>query len=113
MLKRNNSVHFRLDDKELMQLKSLVKKSGLSQESYLRKLIDGVIPSDAPPPDYHAMMRELFRIGNNINQIAMVANATSHINAERYDEVIREYRQTTEAIKDAVQSGTKYKWKGG
>ena len=29
---------------------------------------------DAPPPDYYAMMQQLYRIGNNLNQIARHLN---------------------------------------
>jgi hypothetical protein len=112
MRTRTNRIEFHLNDKEYQRFLGFVSKSGLSVSSYLRKLIAGIIPNNAPPPEYHAMMRELFRIGNNLNQIAMVANATGYIHAERYEEVVREYRQTAETIKDAVQGGSRYRWKG-
>ena len=69
MRKRNVAILFRLNRKEAEALDKKVKKSGLSREAYLRHLISGVVPRDAPPPDYYSMMRELHRIGNNLNQI--------------------------------------------
>ena len=76
MLKRNIKITFRLNAKEHQRLKKNVKKTGLSQETYIRTLLDGYAPKELPPPDYHSMMRELNAIGNSINQIAARANAT-------------------------------------
>lgn len=74
MLKRNIKITFRLNVKEHQRLKKNVKKTGLSQETYIRTLLDGYAPKELPPPDYHSMMRELNAIGNSINQIAARAN---------------------------------------
>ena len=59
MRKRNVAILFRLNKKEAEVLDKKVKKSGLNREAYLRQLISGVVPRDAPPPDYYSMMREL------------------------------------------------------
>ena len=74
MRKRNVAILFRLNKKEAEALDKKVKKSGLNREAYLRQLISGVVPRDAPPPDYYAMIRELHKIGNNLNQIAQKAH---------------------------------------
>ena len=66
MRKRNVAILFRLNRKEAEILDKKVKKSGLSREAYLRHLISGVVPRDAPPPDYYSMMRELHRIGHTL-----------------------------------------------
>ena len=70
MRMRNRTVLLRLTDDEVAHLRTLVTKSRLSQQAYLRSLIAGLRPRDKPPPDYYAMMRELHAIGNNMNQIA-------------------------------------------
>lgn len=78
MRKRNVAILFRLNKKEAEALDKKVKKSGLNREAYLRQLISGVVPKDAPPPDYYSMMRELHKIGNNLNQIAQKAHLPYH-----------------------------------
>lgn len=88
MLKRNIKITFRLDRSECEKLKKRVKKSGLSQEGYLRHLINGLVPTDAPPPDYFAMTRQLHHIGNNLNQVAQKAHVLNVIDVQRYDESI-------------------------
>ncbi len=102
MRKRNVAVLFRLDRKEAESLDKKVKKSGLSREAYLRQLIQGVVPRDAPPPDYYAMMRELHKIGNNLNQIAQKAHVLHVIDVQRYDKEVRKFEETVKQITEAV-----------
>ena len=56
MRKRNVHIQFWLDKKEAETLHKRVKKSGLSREAYLRHLVNGLEPQDAPPPDYYACL---------------------------------------------------------
>lgn len=74
MSNRNIEIKVRLNRKEAEALNKRVKKSRLSREAYLRHLINGVVPQDAPPPDYFDFMRELHSVGNNLNQIAQKAH---------------------------------------
>jgi hypothetical protein len=53
MRKRSISVLVRLNEKERQHLASQVKKSGLSQEAFIRTLINGYVPKALPPPDYY------------------------------------------------------------
>lgn len=84
MLQRNIKITFRLNEEEQQSLAKQVKKTGLSQESFIRALIQGYEPKELPPLDYHAMIRELHAIGSNFNQIAARANATGHIDSATY-----------------------------
>jgi hypothetical protein len=82
MRKRNIQIITRLDKDEQQQFQKRVKKSGLSQEAYVRHLINGLLPTDAPPPDYYTMMRELHGIGKNLNQIAQKAHVLGAIDVK-------------------------------
>jgi hypothetical protein len=84
-----------LTDGDLARLDLLVRRAGISRRAYLRHLIRGVVPADRPPPDYFAMTRELSAIGNNLNQIAHVANATGDIDGPLY-------RQNVAALDEAI-----------
>ena len=102
MRTRANRIEFHLSDKEYSHFKKLVKKSGLNFSQYLRQIIKGIIPKDLPPPDYFEMMRMLYKIGTNINQIALKTNALNHIDAEKYERYFEEYRKDVLEIKQAV-----------
>lgn len=102
MRKRNVPILFRLNQKEAEVLERKVKRSGLNREAYLRQLISGVVPRDAPPPDYYAMMRELHKIGNNLNQIAQKAHTLQVVDVQRYDQEVRKFNEAVRKITDAV-----------
>ena len=102
MRKRNVAIMFRLNRKEAEALDKKVKKSGMNREAYLRQIIQGIVPKDTPPPDYYSMMRELHKIGNNLNQIAQKAHTLNVIDVQRYDEVLRHYEKTVKDITKAV-----------
>ena len=102
MNNRNYEIKVRLTQAELVHLTRLVSASGLSRETYLRKLISGVVPRDAPPPDFFSMMRELHYIGNNLNQIATKAYALNAIDAKHYDDGMRLFEEAVQEILSAV-----------
>ena len=102
MRKRNIHIQFWLDRKEAEALDKKVRRSGLSREAYLRHLINGVVPQDAPPPDYFAMMRELHGIGKNLNQIAQKAHVLNVVDVQRYDTTARQLDAAIRKITDAV-----------
>lgn len=102
MRKRNIPVLFRLNKKEAAAFENKVKRSGLSREAYLRHLVNGLIPNDAPPPDYYSMMRELYRVGNNLNQIAQKAHVLNVLDVQRFDEAYALFQKAVKDITEAV-----------
>lgn len=102
MRKRNIRVQLWLNKKEVEALDKRVKKSRLSREAYLRHLINGIVPRDAPPPDYFSMMRELHGIGNNLNQIAQKAHTLNVVDVQRYDTAVRQFEAAVRKITEAV-----------
>lgn len=79
MRTRANHVSVWLNDRELAYLKGLSEKSGLKVDPLIRALIMGQGIRAKPPEEYHLILRELSAIGNNINQIARVANTNGNI----------------------------------
>jgi len=100
--KRNTSFLMRLTQREAEELNQVIQKSGLSRESYIRQLIFGFQPQPKPPPDYYGMMRELHRIGNNMNQLAVKAHSLGYIDASWYRENFKQLCGAIETITNAV-----------
>lgn len=113
MRKRNVAILFRLNKKEAEVLDKKVKKSGLNREAYLRQLISGVVPRDAPPPDYYSMMRELHKIGNNLNQIAQKAHVLNVIDVQRYDQEVWKFNEAVRKTLSFVWSYGDSGWSPG
>ena len=102
MRKRNIRYQLWLNEKESERFNNLVKRSGLSRENYLRQLINGLVPTDMPPPDYFAMMKELHYIGVTLNQIARKAHGLNLLDVKRYDENIVMLNNAVITITNAV-----------
>jgi hypothetical protein len=102
MRKRDLQIIVHLDRDERDYLRKRVKKSGMSQEAYIRHLIKGYMPADRPPPDYQGMMNELRAIGVNLNQLAHRANALNLVDAQKYDEAFDLLKQKLVEIVKAV-----------
>ena len=57
MRNRNVKIQIWLSKKESENLQKKAKRSKVSVAAYVRHLIDGVVPQEAPPPDYYSMMQ--------------------------------------------------------
>lgn len=102
MRNRNVHIQFWLNRKEAEALDKKVKRSSLSREAYLRHLVSGNEPREAPPADYYGMMREIYAIGKNLNQIAQKAHVLNVMDAQRYDAEVRKLEAAIKTITEAV-----------
>ena len=87
-MERNTAVLVRLSQKEKEHLKSQATACALKMEPYIRKLIMGNVIRPRPPNEYVKLLREINAIGNNINQIAHIANAEQRISENKINEVL-------------------------
>ena len=88
MSQRKVEIKVRLNRKEAEALNQRARKSRLSRE--------------APSPDYYAMMRELYRIGNSLNQVAQKAHTLNVVDVQRYDAGVRQLEAAIKKITEAV-----------
>lgn len=79
---RSVSKIIRLTPKENEHLKKQSKISGLTGEALIRSLIMGIDIRPIPPYQFDVVLRQLSAIGNNINQIARVANMTRTVDKD-------------------------------
>ena len=78
--RREHQVKVRLADDELERMNALVDRSGLSWEEFIRRRVlsdKKIIVQDERA--IHTLVAEVNRIGNNINQIARMANSTGAV----------------------------------
>ena len=102
MQNRTIEIKCRLNQKEADTLNNRVKKSGLSRENYLRHTIFGYVPTDAPPPDFFAMMKELHFIGAALKQIRQDAHIPNAQDTQRLDEILALHNKVVVFIMNAV-----------
>ena len=83
MRTRNHSVSVWLNEKEYAYLQKQAAVCGLKLDPFIRSLILNTDLRPRPPDEYGGLLRELAAIGNNINQIARLANTQRSIDRER------------------------------
>lgn len=84
MMKRTKEIKVRLSDEEFKKLNQAVLESGLSREEYIRSLLKKIVPSNKPNIDFIETIKQLRMIGNNLNQIVVIAHKTKSIDTVRY-----------------------------
>lgn len=97
-VKRKNRVEIRLSDDELDCLNKAVFKTGLSREAYLRLIIQKIVPAEKPYPDLKETINQLRRIGNNLNQIAVIAYKTGSIDVMKYKRNINDLQEQIQYV---------------
>lgn len=105
--KRSNQFIIRLNDQELDHLNTLVAMAKLSRESYIRMLINGVIPRAAPSKELLETTKLLRNIANNINQVARIANRNGSVDTETYQSNYADLLDTIDQIMLMMQAPAK------
>ena len=81
MMKWNIQKIVRVSRDEAQELQKKAKKACLSEAGLIRLLLRGYEPREKPDERFYDVMRELSSIGNNINQLAVKANALGFVDA--------------------------------
>lgn len=102
MRKRNIRHVVRLDEKENEKFLKKIEICSVSKEKCLRYLIMGYAPQPRLPNEFNEMIMQLRAIGNNLNQIAMIANHTGNIDKELYKKEVNHLRKTILEIRTTV-----------
>lgn len=89
MRSRQNGVLVYLSDTEKQHLIKQTSLAGISAGAFIRKLIMGKEIRPRPPDEYIKLLREINAIGNNINQIAHIANAEQRISEDKIETVLQ------------------------
>ena len=85
MLKRQKQVTVRFTEEEYHQLKNKCDAAGMKMEPFLRALVSGCTIRERPPDSYKALAAQVAAIGNNLNQLTHIANATGRVSASQLD----------------------------
>ena len=98
MRKRTHRVVFYLNDKEFEAFEKKAKRSSRSREAFIRRAIQEVQIKELPPADLHKLIWEIRRVGNNIDQILMIANAKGILNIPDLRKAIDDLREAEKLI---------------
>ena len=80
-MKHRIKKQFWLSPQDARELKRKAKLCGITETAVIRILLHGYEPKEKPDARFYEAMRQLSTIGNNINQLAVKANALGFIDA--------------------------------
>ena len=101
MRKRNYGLHIFLNEEEYLKFTELAKETGLSRSQLFRYIILGFVPVQAPPADYKTLIRELRAVGNNLNQILVIARTNGILNVPDLRKAISDLREVEMLMREA------------
>lgn len=87
--KRKHRVTIRLDDEEYAKLCEWSTACRMTMNDYTRMLIRGFQPVEFPPLEYREILKELRKIGVNMNQVASKAHSLGFIDAPEYEKNVK------------------------
>ena len=89
MQERDSAILVRLTKQEKQIILKKSQACGMKMEPFIRKVVLGQEVKERPPNEYVQLIREVNAIGNNINQIAHIANAEQHISKDKIELVLQ------------------------
>ena len=91
-----------MTESEAAALNRDVKKAGVSREAYLRSLIRKMPLKEKPPKDVIDILKNLQQINNNMNQIAVKANAKGFVDTASYWENVSWLKDTVSKLMEVM-----------
>lgn len=97
-MKRKNEIKVRLNDRELTWLNEVAHRAGRSRESCIRDAIVGIQIREAPPLEYHSLIREIRAVGNNLNQLTVLAHTHGFVDERELRQCLEHLRETEKRL---------------
>ena len=99
-MKRTLEMKIRFTRGELDALTKKARKSGFSREGYCRRILNGAEVKENPPADVPMLIREVRRVGYNIDQILKRANSIGLLDVPLLRKALEDNRAVEKLIVD-------------
>ena len=85
---------------ELDDLTKKARKTGLSREGYCRRILNGAVVKENPPADVPMLIREVRRVGYNIDQLLLIARTKNWLSVKELEKALESNRRAEKLIVD-------------
>ena len=99
-MKRTLEMKIRFTRGELDALTKKARKSGFSREGYSRRILNGATVKENPPADVPMLIREVRRVGYNIDQLLMIARTKNWLVVKELEKALESNRAVEKLIVD-------------
>lgn len=100
-MKRTLEMKIRFTKGELDTLTKKARKAGMSREGYSRRILNDSVVKEAPPADVPMLIREVRRVGYNIDQLLKIANAKGLLDVPQLRKALADNRAVEKMIMEA------------
>ena len=101
MRKGYKKIEVYFPDAEYKAFMEKVRRTNLSISGFIRMTVADKVIREAPHVDVPLLMREVKRVGNNINQLLVLANVKEFLNTAALEAALEELREVDKLIFDA------------
>lgn len=98
MRKRNHSMLVFYTDTEYEALKAKAAAAGLSCSEFVRRAVADKEVKPSPPADIPILIRDIRRVGYNVDQLLKIANATHLVDAPQMRKVLAHTYLAVDAV---------------
>ena len=102
MLKRQKQLTVRFTNEEYAALKGKADIAGMKMEPFVRQLVEGCTIKPRPPDSYVRLTQQVAAIGNNLNQLAHIANATGKVSDHSLQQAQRLMEEIWELLAENI-----------
>ena len=99
-MKRTLEMKIRFTRGELDALTKKARKSGFSREGFSRRILNGAEVKEAPPAELPLLIREVRRVGYNIDQLLKRANSIGLLDVPQLRKALEDNRAVEKLIVD-------------
>lgn len=99
LMNKDVVIRLRMTQEEADDLNKKVKLTGLTKSSFIRVLIKGYIPKPKPDKEFYVLLRKLYAVCNDINQLTAKAHTLNFIDAP----MLKEIKNQHENLLDEIQ----------
>lgn len=100
MRKRNCRFEVRFTKDELTELTKKARKAHLSNGGFVRHVVSGAEIKEAPSADFYALMREVKRVGSNLDQLLKLAYSKGLLDVPAIRKSLGEIHDTEQMLWD-------------
>lgn len=98
MVKRTCGMVLRFTKTEMDTLTKKARKANMSREGFCRRILNGAEVKEAPPVDVPVLIREVRRVGYNIDQVLKIARAQGLVDVPQLRKALDENRALVKRI---------------
>ena len=98
MMRKGIKKQYWLSEKDAADLKQKAQRCGITETAMIRILLHSYEPREKPDERFYEAMREMYAIGNSLNQLARKAHSLGFIDAPKLREVLTAYQHFQASI---------------